>query len=136
MVEVPVKIYVTNLLKAAKDTITALAALSPAAKNRALTDLADRIEKDQDGILAANKLDVDAAGKGLDRATAKRAVERIRINADHIKHVADRLRRIAELPDPVGAVTEMRTRPNGMQVSRVRAPIGVIGVISEYGPEV
>jgi len=136
MVEVPVKIYITNLLKAAKDSAPSLAALRSQSKADALIDLAKRIEGDADAILDANKQDVDAVGKGLDRTAAKRAVERVRITGDQIKEMADRLQRIAELPDPVGSVTEMRTRPNGMQVSRVRVPIGVIGVISEYGPDV
>ena len=134
MVEVPVKIYVTNLAKKAAESAKAMALLPTPVKNRALTELADRLMADEDRLLEANRLDVESVGKGLERLAAKQAVERVRLTADSVKGFSERLRQIAELRDPVGEVTRMWLRPNGMQVSRVRVPIGVIGIVSELGP--
>jgi glutamate-5-semialdehyde dehydrogenase len=100
--------------------------------------MADRLAADEEEILAANDRDVDALGKSLegepDKDRLKALVARVRMNADDIKEMADRLRTIGDLPDPVGAVTSRWERPDGLQVSRVRVPIGVIGVISELKP--
>jgi glutamate-5-semialdehyde dehydrogenase len=134
MVEVPVKLYIGSLLKQAKEAVHPTALLASATKTAALTALAERLTEQEEALLEANRLDVEAVGKGLEREAARRAVERLRLHADDVKRMADSLRRVAELPDPVGQVTGMQTRPNGMQVSRVRAPIGVVAVISELGP--
>lgn len=100
--------------------------------------MADRIAADEEAILAANEKDVDAVGKSYEsdviKDRMKAAVARVRMTADDIKEIVDRLRIIADQPDPVGAVTSRWERPDGLQVSRVRVPIGVIGVISEMKP--
>ncbi|NBP30545.1 MAG: gamma-glutamyl-phosphate reductase, partial [Flavobacteriia bacterium] len=64
----------------------------------------------------------------------KEAVTRVRLMPDDVKEMAERLRLIADLPDPVGAVTRRWERPDGLQVQRVRVPLGVVGVISEMKP--
>ena len=136
MVEVPVKMYVTNLLKKARETARPMGLLPTEIKNQALLAMADRFTVEEDSLLEVNLRDVETVGKNLDREAARAAVERVRLTPEGIKTIVDGLRRIADLSDPVGQVTAMRPRPNGMQVSRVRAPIGVIGIISEFGPQV
>ena len=138
MPEVPVKLYVDKLLKDSRSLAKRLALLQGADKDRALRAMADRVEADADVILAANAKDVDAVGKSYEKDTIKdrmkAAVARVRMTADSIKEIADRLRMIADLPNPVGAMTGRWERPDGLQVSQVRVPIGVIGVISEMNP--
>ncbi|NOT21268.1 MAG: glutamate-5-semialdehyde dehydrogenase [Nitrospiraceae bacterium] len=138
MTKVPAKLYIDKLLKECREIVRAIALLSSPIKNKALYAMADRLAADEKKILAANDKDVDAVGKSFEadvmKDRMKAAVARVRMTADHIKEMADRLRMIAELPDPVGAVTSRWEQPNGLQVSRVRVPIGVIGVVSELSP--
>jgi len=137
MVEVPVKLYMEKVLKASRQALRAMSQLSSEAKNTVLKTVADRLAEQEKSVLEANERDVKAVGKSLEgenKDRVKEAVDRVRLSTDEIKAMIDTLRRVADLPDPVGEVTSMEQRPNGMQVSRVRAPIGVIGVISEFGP--
>jgi glutamate-5-semialdehyde dehydrogenase len=138
MVDVPVKIYVTNLAKKAREAARPLALLSGAARAKALLTMADRLQAQEDAILEANREDVELVGKKLEGATnkdtVKEAVDRVRLTAGEIPELTATLRKIAELPDPVGEITKVWRRPNGMQVSRVRVPIGVIGIVSDLGP--
>jgi len=138
MPEVPVKLYIDKLLRDTRSLAKQLALLQGPAKDRALREMADSIEADADVILAANAKDVDAVGKSheadVKKDRMKAAVARVRMTADSVKEIAERLRVIADLPDPVGAVTGRWERPDSLQVSRVRIPIGVIGVISEMSP--
>lgn len=137
-IEIPSKLYIDKLLKDCRRLSLEVARLSGSVKMTALHAMADRIAADEAAILAANAKDVDALGKSLDSTDArnrmKTAVARVRLTAGHIKEIVDRLHLIADLPDPVGLVTSRQERPDGLQVSRVRAPIGVIGVISERNP--
>ena len=138
MPEVPVKLYIDKLLKPCRETARVMALVSGPIKDRALRAMADRIAADEERILAANEKDVDAVGKSyesdVNKDRMKAAVARVRMKADDIKDLVERLRLIADQPDPVGAVTSRWERPDGLQVSRVRVPIGVIGVISEMKP--
>jgi len=138
MPEVPVKLYVDKLLKDIKKMTDQLARLSGPTKDRALRAMAERLAAEEEAILAANKKDVDALGKSFESEPNKdrlqAAVARVSMKAGDVKEMAERLRAIADLPDPVGAVTSRWERPDGLQVSRVRVPIGVIGIISEMKP--
>ncbi len=138
MPEVPVKLYVDKLLRDSRGLARQLALLPGPAKDKALRAMADCLAAGEEAILAANGKDVDAVGKSFDgdvkKDRMKAAVARVRMTADHIKELVERLRLIADLPDPVGAVTARWERPDGLQVSRLRVPIGVIGVISELNP--
>ncbi|NOS83265.1 MAG: glutamate-5-semialdehyde dehydrogenase [Nitrospira sp.] len=138
MPEAPVKMYIDKLLKDSRIVARSLAFLSGPVKDKALRAMADRLAADQEKILVANEKDVDAVGKSFEadvmKDRMKAAVARLRLTSDDIKEMADRLRLIADLPDPVGVVTSRWERPNGLQVSRVRVPIGIIGVVSELGP--
>ncbi|WP_447972537.1 glutamate-5-semialdehyde dehydrogenase [Nitrospira sp. Kam-Ns4a] len=138
MVEVPVKIYMTKLADRARAAARPLGLLPGPVRDAALLAMADRLVADEERILEANREDIQSIGKTLEgepnKEAIKEAVERVRLTAEAVAELAEGLRRIAELPDPVGEVTRMWRRPNGMQVSRVRVPIGVIGVITDLGP--
>lgn len=140
MVEVPVKMYVQNIAKKAREAARPMALLPSPVKDKALRAMADRLEAQQNEILEANRQDCEAVGKSLQETQANKdlireAVERVKVTADAVKVMVDGLRRVADLPDPVGEVTRLWRRPNGMEVSRVRVPIGVVGIVSELGPK-
>lgn len=138
MPEVPVKLYIDKLLKDCRNVTRALALLPGPVKDKALQAMADRVAVEEQMILDANERDVEALRNSLEgelsKDRIKAAVDRVRMTTEDIKLLVDRLRTIAELADPVGAVTSRWERPDGLQVSRVRVPIGVIGVISELRP--
>ena len=138
MPEVPVKLYIDKLLKTCRNNVSRLALLSGPVKDGALRAMADRLVRDEEAILSANEQDVDALGKSfgseVNKDRLKAAVARVRLVAADVKEMAERLRFIADRPDPVGAVTGRWERPDGLVVSRVRVPIGVIGIISELKP--
>jgi glutamate-5-semialdehyde dehydrogenase len=138
MLEVPVKLYLDKLLKNCRNNVHAVARIAGPVKDRAIRAMADRLALDHDAILSANEKDVDALGKSfgsdVSKDRLKAAVARVRMTGDDVKEMAERLRMIADQPDPVGSVTGRWERPDGLQVSRVRVPIGVIGIISELQP--
>lgn len=103
------------------------------AKNAALLAMANAIDKAAGHLLAANELDMIAAQKNdLDAAL----LDRLQLNNSRIRSMSDGLRQIAALPDPVGAITDLNYRPSGIQVGRMRVPLGVIGIIYESRPNV
>jgi glutamate-5-semialdehyde dehydrogenase len=109
-------------------------ALAPTAqKNAALAAMAKAMRRNTTAILSANAIDLqDAAGKNLKSSF----VDRLTLSASRIDAMAQSLEEIAALADPVGKVTSKWTRPNGMEISRVSVPIGVIGIIFESRPNV
>jgi len=123
--------YVIQKASQAKAAARQLATISTAVKNKALLAMADALEAREAEIIEANKKDV-AAASGL----SKSAIDRLTLNQERIKEMAAGLREVAALPDPVGEVIKTWKRPNGMQVSKVRVPIGVIGIIYESRPNV
>lgn len=138
MPEVPVKLYIDKLLKHSRECTRAVSLLSGPMKAHALHMMAERVAQDEEKILSANEEDVEAVGKSFtgetNRERVREAVARVRMNADDIKAMVDRLRLIADLPDPLEEVRDRREEPNGLQVNVVRVPLGVIGVISEMKP--
>lgn len=117
----------------AKAASRVLAQASAATKDAALRAMADAVTAAAPEILAANRADVERArGSGM----AASFVDRLTLDDGRIAGIAAALRDIADLPDPVGAVTEEWTRPNGLTIRRVRTPIGTIGVIYESRPNV
>lgn len=110
-----------------------LATISTAVKNKALLCMADALEKEGANILAANALDLEnGRGKGL----AESLLDRLALNENRIQAMAEGLRQIAELPDPIGEVLSTTERPNGLEIRKVRVPLGVIGIIYESRPNV
>ncbi|SHH20577.1 glutamate-5-semialdehyde dehydrogenase [Thermosyntropha lipolytica DSM 11003] len=119
--------------KKAKKAARFLATASTELKNKALFKMAESLEAYEEEILAGNSRDLEEGRKaGLSSAM----LERLTLNPSRIKAMADGLREIALLPDPVGEVLEMVRRPNGLDIGRIRTPIGVIGIIYESRPNV
>ena len=117
----------------ARSAARVLARAKPEQKNRALLSMADEIVAATDEILAANARDVEKAkADGLSGAM----IDRLTLNAKRLAGMADGVREVAALPDPVGEVIREWTRPNGLQISKVRVPIGVVGIIYESRPNV
>ncbi|OQS40038.1 glutamate-5-semialdehyde dehydrogenase [Chromobacterium haemolyticum] len=128
-----VKDYMQQTGKAARKASRELARADTAQKNRALLAMADAILRDQAKLLAANAQDMDAARKaGLEPAL----LERLALTEKTIAGMAEGLRQIAALPDPVGEVSEMAYRPSGIQLGKMRVPLGVVGIIYEARPNV
>ncbi|CAM2005750.1 glutamate-5-semialdehyde dehydrogenase [Acanthopleuribacter pedis] len=123
----------TTMARACRKAARGPARATTAQKNRMLRDLADRLEAETEAILAANQRDLDAApGYGLSAAM----VDRLRLDAKRIKSIADAVRQVATLPDPVGAISDLRPQANGIQVGKMRIPLGVICMIYESRPNV
>ncbi|WDS37082.1 glutamate-5-semialdehyde dehydrogenase [Pseudoxanthomonas sp.] len=118
---------------ACREASQALAQLSSDAKTVLLNAMASALETGQDVILAANALDLQAA---RDKGIGSAMLDRLTLNPERIAGIAAALREVAVLPDPVGQVTRQDVRPNGIQVSKVRVPLGVIAMIYEARPNV
>ncbi len=130
---VPIPEYVKDLVTKAKRASGKLASFSTAVKNQALLAMAEALEARTDELLEANQRDLDAFGS----SPAKKAMaDRLRLTDKRIAEMAAGIREVAKLPDPIGQTPAMWTRPNGMQVGRVRVPIGVVGIIYESRPNV
>jgi len=111
----------------------AMAKLSSAEKNALLLAMAGALEDRAGHLLAENAKDLDAAGK---KGISPAMLDRLMLNRERIRAMADGLREVAALPDPVGEVTRMWKRPNGLMVGKMRIPLGVIGIIYEARPNV
>ncbi|MDI1460191.1 glutamate-5-semialdehyde dehydrogenase [Catellatospora sp. KI3] len=117
----------------AREAATVLATVSRAVKDAALLAMADALSSRTPEILAANKLDVAAA---REQGTPESTVDRLALNEARLAGMADGLRQIAGLPDPVGEVVRGGTLANGLQVRQLRVPFGVVGIIYEARPNV
>ena len=122
-----------ELGRSAKQASRGLARLSSAVKNRALVAMADAIERQSEFLLKENKKDIEQASKAK---LSSALVDRITLTPARIEAMAKGLRDVAALPDPVGEVVKMWRRPNGLQVGRMRIPLGVIAIIYEARPNV
>ena len=119
--------------KAAQKAAEAMTMVSTETKNNALCKMADMLESHKEEIIAANQADVAAAqAKGV----RKSYIDRLMLNDDRIAGMADGLRQAAALQDPVGEVDYGIVRPNGLEIRRVRVPLGVAGIIYEARPNV
>ena len=119
--------------RAAREAARQLAKATGEARNRALLGIADGLEASRDKILDANERDLEA---GRQKGLQEHYLDRMMLDHDRLDAIADDVRSVSALPDPVGEVIEMRTMPNGLQVGRRRVPLGVIGVIYESRPNV
>lgn len=117
----------------AKTASRVLTTASTAAKNSALLKIADALLQNTDYILAENEKDL-AAGRA--NGMAESLLDRLALSADRIRGMAQGVREVADLPDPIGAVQSEITRPNGLTIQRVSVPLGVIAVIFEARPNV
>jgi glutamate-5-semialdehyde dehydrogenase len=127
-----VREQVRQLGRQAREASRALARADTAAKNRALTAMAAEIRSKISQILAANATDVARAREKHDAAF----VDRLTLTPKLVEQMAEGVEQVAQLPDPIGQVTERVKRPTGIEVARMRVPLGVIGIIYESRPNV
>ncbi|MGV9173619.1 MAG: glutamate-5-semialdehyde dehydrogenase, partial [Promethearchaeia archaeon] len=128
-----IKAQMLQIGEKAKKAAFSLKNSSTDARNNALLRMADELEKNSDKIAKENQKDLEKAEKN-NLAQAK--IDRLVLNEEKIKKIADGLREIAALPDPINEIISMWRRPNGMDVGLMRVPLGVIGIIYESRPNV
>ncbi len=128
-----IKAYMQQIGQQARTASRAMARADTNAKNQALNAMADAIDRDAGKLLAANEQDLaNARAAGLDSAM----LDRLALNPKTVAAMAEGLRQIATLADPVGEMTDLKYRPTGIQVGKMRVPLGVIGIIYEARPNV
>ena len=121
-----------EILLAARGCAPAVAAADTEQKNAALLAMAAALEENSGQILAANRLDLEAAKDKI----APVMLDRLTLSADRIRGMAEGIRQVAQLPDPVGRVRSREKRPNGMVIEKVGVPMGVVAIIYESRPNV
>ncbi|HKB82971.1 MAG TPA: glutamate-5-semialdehyde dehydrogenase [Burkholderiales bacterium] len=125
--------YMHSVGRAARAASRAMAKAETGAKNDALMAMAQAVERDIARLLDANRKDLEAArAKGLEAAM----MDRLTLTPKSVSSMAEGLRQVAQLPDPVGEISGMSYQPSGIQVGRMRVPLGVIGIIYEARPNV
>lgn len=127
------RIDLEKLVKDASDSSIEVAQLSSDKKNSVLNKMANLLELNSDEILLANSKDIEA---GKTNNLSEAMLDRLKLTNERIVGMATAVREIAELPDPVGEITETKKRPNGIEVSKMRIPLGVIMMIYEARPNV
>ncbi|MDI6889704.1 MAG: glutamate-5-semialdehyde dehydrogenase [Thermodesulfovibrionales bacterium] len=128
-----IRAYVLNKAKEAKEGAKVLARSSTKQKNLVLLKMAETLRKNAKGLISENKKDIRFAEK---KGLSKALIDRLTLNEKRIGEMAQGLVEVTALPDPVGEITKMWQRPNGMTVGRMRVPIGLIGIIYESRPNV
>ncbi len=125
--------YMQQLGAQARQASHEIARATTAQKNAALKSIASLIDESRDKLMAANKLDLEAGvEKGLDAPL----MDRLELTAERIDAMIEGLNQVAALDDPVGEISDLKYRPSGIQVGRMRVPLGVIGIIYESRPNV
>lgn len=125
-----------KITKMGSDALTAsraLANLTTDQKNKILLAMADGILSDADQIISANAIDLDNA---VNNNLTNSMIDRLRLDQKRIEAIADGIRQVARLPDPVGDIMDEWERPNGIKIKQIRVPIGIIGIIYESRPNV
>ncbi|MCI7061135.1 MAG: glutamate-5-semialdehyde dehydrogenase [Lachnospiraceae bacterium] len=125
--------YIEILGQKAQDAKKSLATASTGKKNQILKRIADKLLEKQSDILAANEKDIANA---RDNGISETMVDRLKLTGERIAGIADACIQLTNLEDPVGEVIEGSTRPNGMKITKVRVPMGVVGIIYESRPNV
>ena len=124
---------VKKVCKAAKEASYAMMKVLTEQKNEALSNIAEAFDRERAAIIEANKADVDSAVK---KGITKAFIDRLTLNDSRIDSMIGSVNDVIALPDPVGQVTSKIIRPNGLEISKVRMPIGVVGFIFEARPNV
>ncbi len=125
--------YMEMLTKLAKNAASEAAKLGTAEKNRGLMSVAEELLAQQDAILEENEKDLAAA---REKGIRQSLIDRLALSEKRIIDMAEGLRQIAALDDPVGEILYMKTRPNGLRIGQKRVPLGVVGIIYESRPNV
>ncbi|HIC39810.1 MAG TPA: glutamate-5-semialdehyde dehydrogenase, partial [Piscirickettsiaceae bacterium] len=124
---------INTLGKNAKNAAKSLRGATTAAKNNALINIANQIDQNRVAILEANQQDLThGKDSGLDDAL----LDRLMLDEDRINGIIESLNQIVALPDPIGEITDLKFRPSGIQVGKMRVPLGVMGIIYESRPNV
>jgi len=124
---------IENIGQRARDASRVLAQASTVQKNNALVAIADQLEQETEAILEANRIDLDT---GSEKALGSAILDRLRLDKKRVRIMAKSVHEVATLPDPVGETLREWSPANGLQISKVRVPIGVIGIIYESRPNV
>ena len=133
LVQMDIKAYMAEVGQRARAAARDIGKADTGAKNAALNAIADRIDSQADQLKQANAKDLEAGkANGLDAAL----LDRLELTDDRIAAMSEGLRQIAALQDPIGEITDLAYRPSGIQVGRMRVPLGVIGIIYESRPNV
>ena len=119
--------------KRAKEAAQELAALDTYKKNRALNFVADALEFCEEEILESNEMDLE---HGRKNGMSKAMLDRLALTSERIKNMAEGIRQIVQLEDPIGEVISMKKKENGLMIGQKRVPLGVIGIIYESRPNV
>lgn len=128
-----IKAYMQQLGQQARSASRIIATTNTKTKNAALLAIADALNNNRQQILAANAIDLkNGQENGLDAAL----LDRLELNDARINAMIEGLQQVAELPDPIGETTELRQRPSGIQLGKMRVPLGVVGIIYESRPNV
>jgi glutamate-5-semialdehyde dehydrogenase len=125
--------YMASVGRAARIASATTAAASTAARNDALTGLARRLRAGHDALLEANLRDVSRARSG---GLAAALIDRLEMSTVSVEQMAEGVEQVAQLPDPIGEILDVRPQPSGIRVGRMRVPLGVIGIIYESRPNV
>ncbi|MUG33117.1 glutamate-5-semialdehyde dehydrogenase [Psychrobacter sanguinis] len=128
-----IKAYMQQVGKQARDASRQLAAANTGDKNAALLIIYEQLKQAKDEILAANKIDMD---KGRSNNLDAALLDRLALNESRFEAMLQGLKDVAALPDPIGEVTDMTYRPSGIQLGKMRVPLGVVGMIYESRPNV
>ncbi|MAY03921.1 MAG: glutamate-5-semialdehyde dehydrogenase [Gammaproteobacteria bacterium] len=128
-----IKSLMQGMGKAARQAASILAAASTEVKNQALLNTAEALDKSRDELARANEQDLTA---GRDKGLAPAMLDRLELTPVRIDNMVEGLNQVASLADPIGEISELRYRPSGIQVGRMRVPLGVIGIIYESRPNV
>jgi glutamate-5-semialdehyde dehydrogenase len=128
-----IKQFVFSRAMEAKEGAKSLARASSKQKNQVLIKMAKAVKNRAEELISENKKDIEYAEK---KGLSKALIDRLALNEKRINEMAEGLREVTQLPDPVGEITKMWQRPNGMTVGRMRVPIGAIGIIYESRPNV
>ena len=125
--------YMNRLGAAAKSAAGDLATVSSEVKNNALLYMSEALDSRRNEILQSNKVDLD---KAKDKAIADALIDRLELTDERIDGMISGLKIVASLPDPVGEIEEMKPTPSGLKISKMRVPLGVVGIIYESRPNV
>lgn len=128
-----IKHYMQTLGSQARDASRIIAAADTVMKNQALLAIAEAMNRGRDKLLVANAVDIqNGRSNGLEAAL----LDRLELNPERIDAMIEGLHQVAELPDPIGEVTDLQDRPSGIKLGKMRVPLGVVGIIYESRPNV
>ncbi|WP_454061821.1 glutamate-5-semialdehyde dehydrogenase [Candidatus Nitrospira salsa] len=136
MVEIPAKIYVQGLAKQAKKAARALARLSSQAKAQGLEAMLSAFYENKQTFLDANRQDLEQISKDMDKQIYRQIIERVKLTDESLEKMGKWFQEVVEYPDPIGEMSNVWMTVDGLQVGRVRAPLGVVAVISDMAPHV